>query len=222
MRSLIVASISGIALVASGCGSTSAPPPAPPSQERPSAPSSGTTPPSFEATRTATASSRLIVITGTFTGHREDGLVTADQTVEVEVHWRSAPDDIHEPEAFTFVSGSYTFSESISGVCGGSRSEGGPLNVVGPQTLFSGEPQDRDQAQIVMVDRRLDGGGLEFAASSSFRVPNADASCDFLSVGGVNSCSLLFRLTALDRLAPDAECTNESDSTWTGRLEQSG
>lgn len=164
---------------------------------------------------------RVLVIRGTFSGHFSDPLATADQTVDVEFLWHVGPDDIHDRDAFTFTSGSYTFSESIGGVCGGTRTEAGLLQPQGNQSLISGDPQDRDLARVSMIDRRITDGFLEFSLFSNFGVPNPDAEgCGPLSRSGVGSCSLKFPQLAADRLQADATCTNQAGTTWTGHLEQ--
>jgi hypothetical protein len=162
----------------------------------------------------------VVLIHATFTGHFSDPLSTADQTVEAEITWKTGPDSIHDMYAFTFTSGSFMFSESIGGVCGGTRSEAGPMNVQSGTALISGDPQDRDSAKAVMIDRRIEESLLEFSLFSQYGVPNADAEgCGPLSRSGVGSCSLTFPLVTLDRLREDASC-DETGSSWTGHLEQ--
>jgi hypothetical protein len=159
------------------------------------------------------------VLRGTFTGHHSDPLSTADQTVQVELHWNAGPDDIHDANAFTLTSGSFTFSEAIGGVCGGSRTEAGPMrSFVNPQSLLSADPQDRNNAQVGVIDRRITGGGVEFTVFSSFEVPNADPEgCGDLDRSGVGSCSLVFLQTGIGTLQEDARCTGASGD-WTGHL----
>ncbi len=160
------------------------------------------------------------MIHATFTGHATDPLATADQMVTAEIVWKTGPDSIHDIEAFTFTSGSFTFSESIDGVCGGTRSEAGPMTVLSGTALVSGDPQDIDSAKAVMIDRRIEESLLEFSVFSGFAVPNADAGCGELSRSGVGGCRLLFHLVTLDSLEPDATCDNQAGSTWTGHLDQ--
>lgn len=173
------------------------------------------------ATPPASPATGVLLIHGSFTGHFSDPLATADQTVEVDITWNAGPDDVHDRDAFVFTSGSYTFSESIGGVCGGSRTEAGPLQLQGNQSMASADPQARDSARILMIDRRMTEFLLEFSAFSNFGVPNADAEgCADLSRSGVGSCRLKFPQVAADRLAPDATCDSQSGSTWTGHLTQ--
>ncbi|MEP7082856.1 MAG: hypothetical protein ABI841_07785 [Chloroflexota bacterium] len=160
-----------------------------------------------------------MVLNGTFTGHFSDSLATAQQTVQFELHWNAGPDDIHDSNAFTLASGTFTFSESIGGVCGGSRDEEGPLtSYVNQQSLLAAEPQDRDNAQLLVIDRRLSGGGVEFSVFSSFEVPNSDPEgCGDLDRSGVGSCPLVFLQAAIGELQQDAECTS-AGGEWTGQL----
>ena len=163
----------------------------------------------------------VVILNGTFSGHFADAIVSADQGVEAELHWNAGPDDIHDVNAFTFASGIFRFSETIAGDCGGSRSESGPLILgVNPQSLLSGDPQDRDLAMVQVLDRRLTGGGVEIVAFASFEVPTADpVGCGDLDRGGVSGCPMVFLQTALEELEPDATCTDESRAvTWTGHL----
>ena len=161
----------------------------------------------------------LVVLHGTFTGHGSDLLSTADQTVGLELRWTAGPDDIHDADAFALVSGSCTFSESISGVCGGSRTEAGPLKPYSNSSLISGAIQDRDQATVNMVDACLSSGGVEFSPTSSYAVPNADRGCGPLSRSGVGICTMVFLQTAIGALWQDASCADASRNIeWTGRL----
>ena len=164
--------------------------------------------------------SRLVVLHGTFSGHSEDPLATADQTVELELHWNAGPDDIHDSKAFRFVSGTFTFNESIDGVCGGSRSEAGPLTPWSDTFLISSDIQDRDQAQVTLVDQRLSSGAVELSLTSSFLVSAPDPEgCADLSRFGVHTCTLKFLQTAIGELQPDASCSDTSRGVeWTGRL----
>lgn len=212
MRSRLAVAMSALALLLSGCGST-----APPNDGTavPPPPSEGSAPPPSPPPGT-----RVVPLHGTFTGNYSFLGTTADITVQVEVRWNVGPDDVHDPNAFTFTSGSYTFSESIPGVCGGSRTEGGPLTLFTSQSLTHGEPQDReDIVNVGMVDRRVTDGGLQLGLSSSFQVPNGAGGCDGGLSAGVGLCSLLFLQTAADKVQTDATCT-VSASTWTGHLDQ--
>jgi hypothetical protein len=190
--------------------------PTDPPSESPSCTTSDPCEPSASAGATG-----VVILNGTFSGHFTDGFVTADQGVEAQLHWNAGPDDIHDINAFTFASGGFTFSETIAGDCGGSRTEGGPLAIgVNPQSLLSGDPQSRDLAMVQVQDRRLTGGGVEIVAFASFAVSNADpAGCGDLDRGGVSGCPMVFLQTALGELQQDATCTNESRTvTWTGSL----
>ena len=157
---------------------------------------------------------------GSFTGHSEDPLASADQTVELELHWNAGPDDIHDRQAFRFESGTFTFSESIDGVCGGSRSEAGPMTPWSDTFLISGDIQDRDQASVTLVDQRLSSGAVELSLTSSFLVAAPDPEgCADLSRFGVHTCTLKFLQTAIGELQPDATCSDPSRGVdWTGRL----
>ena len=167
-----------------------------------------------------TPAAGTVLIHATFAGHFSDPLATADQSVEAEIVWKTGPNSIHDIEAFAFTSGSFTFSESIGGVCGGTRSEAGPMTVQVGTALISGDPQDIDSAKAVMIDRRIEESLLEFSVFSGYGVPNADAEgCGPLSRSGVGSCRLLFHLVTLDSLEPDASC-DQAGSSWTGHLEQ--
>lgn len=165
------------------------------------------------------AAGGVVLIHATFTGQYSDSLATADQTVNAEIVWKTGPDSIHDSSAFTFTSATFTFSESIGGVCGGTRSEAGPMNVQFGTTLTSGGPEEQQVAGAVMIDRRIAESALRFSLFSSFVVPNADAGCGDLSKSGVGSCPLIFRLVTLERLQEDAAC-EQSGTSWTGHLAQ--
>jgi hypothetical protein len=233
MRRVRAFGLSTIVLLAAGCASgapgatsttggpgpgatSTAGIPGPGGATQPAGPSTPTDPtPGPTAPATGT-----VLIHATFTGHFADPLATADQKVEADIVWKTGPDSIHDPEAFTFTAGTFTFSESIGGVCGGTRSEAGPMTVLVKTSLISGQPQDADNAKAVMIDRRIEESLLEFSAFSQFGVPNPDAEgCGPLSRSGVGSCRLLFHLVTLDSLEPDATCES-AGSTWTGHLEQ--
>lgn len=225
MRSRAVPALCAIALTLSGCGAAApsgSPSPGlnlPGGQSAPPASLPGTAGPTSAATATP-GGARVVTLHGTFTGHFADPLATADLTVEVEVRWNAGPDDIHDINAFTLSSGSFTFSESIDGVCGGSRSEEGPLtSFVNEQSLFSADPQERDNVQVSVIDQRMETGGVQFAISGSFDVPNADPEgCGDLDRSGVGTCGLVFLWTAIGELQPEATCTGASGD-WTGRLQ---
>lgn len=234
MRSGALAALGAMAFLLAACGwsGVSATPsptlggvgpaarPSRPAVESPAIPPDDSAPPPSDGSAVPTGeTTRPVVLQGTFTGHGSDPLATADQTVELELHWNAGPDDIHDPKAFALVSGSFTFSESISGVCGGSRSEVGPLTPYSNSFLISGGIQDRDQATVNMVDARLSSGGVEFSPTSSYAVPNADQGCGPLSRSGVGICTMVFLQTAIGALQQEASCADASRNIeWTGRL----
>jgi hypothetical protein len=236
MGSKALAAIGAIALMIAACGSSgtstpsptpgglvpgtspssasdqpTAPPDAPPSQDTSAAPTDPA--PSGGATR-------LVILHGAFTGHSSDPLASADQTVELELHWNAGPDDVHDSKAFRLVSGSFTFSEAIDGVCGGSRSEAGALTPWSDTFLISGDIQDRDQASVTLVDARLSSAAVELSLTSSFAVSAPDPEgCAELSRTGVGVCTLAFPQVAIGRLQEDATCSEPTlDLEWTGRL----
>ena len=231
-----IAAIGVIVLLVAACGGTGPATPSPTilggggpgatsalSSDTPSGPVAPSEPTSTPGTSTAPPSgngTRLVVLRGSFSGHSEDPLATADQTVELELHWNAGPDDIHDSKAFRFVSGSFTFSESIDGVCGGSRSEAGPLTPWSDTFLISSDIQDRDQAQVSLTDQRLSSGAVELSLTSSFLVSAPDPEgCADLSRFGVHTCTLKFLQTAIGELQPDATCSDASRGVdWTGRL----
>jgi hypothetical protein len=236
IRSRALAVLGGITLLIAACGGTTAITPSPtPGGGLPGASSgtgsasgdpgtsgplpSGAVDPTPGATPSA-GGTRLVVLHGTFTGHGEQPLSTADQTVEVELDWYAGPDDIHDSRAFRFVSGSFTFSESIDGVCGGSRSEAGPLTAFSDTFLVSGDMQDPDRATASLTDQRLSSGAVELSLTSSFAVSAPDPEgCADLSRTGVPTCTLKFLQTAIGELRPDATCADASRGVeWAGRL----
>lgn len=77
------------------------------------------------ATDAAATGGNVLVLRETFTGHYENDLATAHQTMAVEFVWQYGPDDIHDIYVFVFTAGSYMFTESIGGACGGARREAG-------------------------------------------------------------------------------------------------
>lgn len=162
----------------------------------------------------------VVTLHGTFSGHYSDSLATADLTIEVEVRWNAGPDDIHDRNAFTLTSGSFTFSETISGVCGGSRSVDGTLtSFVNEQSLLYADPRERDNVHVSVIDQRMETGGVQFAVSGYFDVPNADPEgCGDLDRSGVGTCGLVFLATAIGELQREATCTGPSGD-WTGRLQ---
>jgi hypothetical protein len=145
--------------------------------------------------------------------------VTADLAVEVELHWNAGPDDVHDINAFTLTSGTYDFSETIGGVCGGSRSESGPLTAHGsPAGLESAELQERDIVMVSVVDRRLETGDVAFSIHGYFDVPNPDPEgCGDLDRGGVGVCALEFQWLGIGQLAPEDSCS-DTPGDWTGTL----
>lgn len=186
-----------------GGGSQQPPEPGSSSEVRPS------TPPDGEA----------IVLHGTFVGQRRDALVTADLTVEFELQWNAGPEDIHDINAFAFTSGSFDFSESIGGVCGGSRSESGALTSHSdPTGLQSAELQERDIVMLSVIDQRIETGAVAFSVHGSYDVPNADPEgCGDLDRGGVGVCALEFQWLGVGQLESEATCSG-SAGDWTGTL----
>ena len=159
---------------------------------------------------------------GTFTGRYDDFLTTTDATFDVIVIWKR-PDDIHDMLSFTFESGTYTFSTVVDGVCGGTRSEGGNLHPTDPAaatSLWYGDLQERSyEVHIGLVDYRQEQGGLSFAATASFDIPNGAVGCEppYQSKGFVPVCAMEFKLATLDTLQTQASCT-QGEATWTGNL----
>ena len=161
----------------------------------------------------------MVVLDGTFTGHFSDSLVSADLTMEVELHWNAGPDDVHDINAFALTDGSYEFSETIGGVCGGSRSESGALTAHSdPTGLQSADLQERDIVMVSVIDQRIETGAVAFSIHGSFDVPNPDPEgCGDLDRGGVGVCALEFQWLDIGELAPEATCTGVSGE-WTGTL----
>jgi hypothetical protein len=188
--------------------------------------SAGTTaPPSSGAVPSAVPSPPAgddVRLHGTFTGHYDDFLTTTDATFDVIVIWKR-PNDIHDMLSFTFESGSYTFSTVVDGVCGGTRSEGGPLvlrDPAAPISLGYGDPQERSyEVHISLIDQRLNQEGLWFNPSASFDIPNGAVGCEppYQSKGFVPVCAMEFKLATLDTLETRASCT-QGEATWTGNL----
>ena len=113
-----------------------------------------------------------VTLHGRFTGHTDDPASTSDATFDVTVVWHR-PNDIQDRLNFQFESGTYTFDTTVSGVCGGTRSEGGPLALWGDdeQGLILGDPQDRShEVHATLIDNRLNQGGLEFALVATFPI----------------------------------------------------
>ena len=162
----------------------------------------------------------VITLHGTFTGHSSDGGKTADLTIEVEVRWNAGPEDIHDRNAFTLTSGSFTFSETIPGVCGGSRTEEGLLtSSITDQSLLYADPQERDNVSASVIDQRKETGGVQFALWGSFDVPNPDPEgCGDGDRYGVGGCGLVFLAIGMGELQREATCTGAGDN-WTGQLQ---
>jgi len=163
----------------------------------------------------------VITLHGTFTGHSSDDTrATADLTIEVEVRWNAGPDDIHDRNAFTLTSGSFTFSETIAGVCGGSRTvEGSLISSTNDQSLDYADPQERDNVHVSVIDQRKETGGVQFAISGSFDVPNPDPEgCGDGDRYGVGGCGLVFLATGIGQLQREASCTGAAGD-WTGQLQ---
>ena len=154
-----------------------------------------------------------ITLRGHLVAHTTQPLSTADQTIDFELRWNAGPDDIHDIAAFQFLSGSYTFSESIDGVCGGARSADGPLTVVS-DTSLQAELDDPDQLAVVLVDERLDTGAVAMTTFSGLYVSEPDpAGCAELSRAGVIGCTLRFAWLGIGRLEEAASCSDASLGT---------
>jgi hypothetical protein len=154
--------------------------------------------------------SGAITLRGHLVAHTTQPLSTADQTIDFELRWNAGPDDIHDIAAFQFLSGSYTFSESIDGVCGGARSADGPLAVFS-DTSLQAELDDPDQLAVVLVDERLDTGAVAITTFSGLYVSEPDpAGCAELSRAGVIGCTLRFAWLAVGRLEEEATCSDSS------------
>lgn len=218
--------IVGMLLVAA-C-TTSAPTQPPPSQPATIPPSGSldptqsgppTVPPSDNAT--PSAGTGTVILHGTFTGHTAGATSSADMTAQFDLQWNFGPDDIHDTNAFTFLSGSFTSAVSIAGVCGGSKKASGALKPTGGGSLSSGGLQDQDYARVTMVDQRLSPSvAVEFSAFSSYYVQGPDpAGCADSSKFGAGGCPLKFQWTAIGKLKEDATCAVESTGIqWTGHL----
>jgi hypothetical protein len=158
---------------------------------------------------------------GTFTGHYSDFAQDTTATFDVIVVWHR-PNDIHDPLNFQFESGNFTFTTTVSGVCGGTINEGTRMELWGEDGagMIYGEPQDRShEIHALLIDNRLNQGGLEFSFGADWAIPNGSVGCEppYDSHGSVPWCQLEFRLATLDTLQPDASC-EEGDITWTGHL----
>ena len=162
---------------------------------------------------------------GQFAGSTVGPLASADQTVDFELDWYAGPDDIHDIRAFRFVSGSFTFSESIEGVCGGSRSEAGDLALLGDTALAAELPDpDHDQLQVAVIDTRLENGAVSFNPFSGMYVQTPDpAGCNNSSSFGVAVCALEFGWLGIGQLETEARCEDDSLGTiWSGTLSPVG
>jgi len=157
---------------------------------------------------------------GTFQGHYSDFSQDSSATFDVIVVWHR-PNDIHDPLNFQFESGSYTFDTTVDGVCGGTVSQGGPLKLFEDgQFMYHGELQDRsEEVHAVLVDYRLNQGGLQFSFVADYAIPNGSVGCEvpYESHGSVPSCTMEFKLETLDTLKTSASC-EEGEITWTGHL----
>ena len=214
-----------VALVVLACSTagnpTGSPNPTLPAGSSPPATAGTGSPPPSEAIPTLSADVDDVRLHGTFTGHQDDPASTSDATFDVVVIWHR-PNEIHDMLNFQFESGSFTFSTSVTGVCGGTRTEGGPLEFwsEGNQSLIYGDPQDRSQTlHISLIDNRLEQGGLVFAEAVHFDIPSGAAECQppYASYGYISNCSLEFRLATLDTLKTEASCA-EGGTSWTGQL----
>ncbi len=225
MRSRALVALCALSFVVAACGALPGEAASSPSDRGPGGGADGESqaPPPEPEDETevppAPEGAETVVLHGTFTGHRSDPLATADLSVEVELHWNAAPDDIHDINAFTLTSGSFEFSESIGGVCGGTRSESGPLTSHStPQSLESAELQERDIVMVSVIDQRIETGNVAFSIHGSFDVPSSDPEgCGDLDRSGVGVCALEFQWLGVGELAPEASCSDVAGE-WTGRL----
>ena len=209
-------------LLVAACGATAGP--SSTASDEVSGPGGGSQQPpepgsTTEVRPTPAPDGEAVVLHGSFVGQRRDALVTADLNVEFELRWNAAEDDIHDINAFAFTSGSFDFSESIAGVCGGSRSESGELTSHSdPTGLQSAELQERDIVMLSVIDQRIDTGAVAFSVSGSYDVPNADPEgCGDLDRGGVGVCALEFQWLGVGQLESEATCSGPSGD-WTGTL----
>jgi hypothetical protein len=209
-------------LLVAGCGATGGPG-STASDEGPGPGGGSQQPPepvsSTEELPSTPVDGEAIVLHGSFVGLRRDTLVTADLTVEFDLHWNAGPDDVHDINAFALDSGSFEFSESIDGVCGGSRSESGELTSHSdPTGLQSAELQERDIVMLSVIDQRIETGAVAFSVSGSYDVPNPDPEgCGDLDRGGVGVCALEFQWLGVGQLASEATCSGNAGD-WTGTL----
>ena len=227
MSSRAIAIVGAALLLAAAC-TTSAPSQPPPSQPATlppsgSPPPTSSPPPSVPPSDNATpsAGTGTVILHGTFTGHTAGATSSADMTAQFDLQWNFGPDDIHDMNAFTFLSGSFTSAVSIAGVCGGSKSASGALTPTGGGSLSSGGLQDQDYARVVMVDQRLSPSvAVEFSAFSSYYVQGPDpAGCADSSKFGAGGCPMKFQWTAIGKLKEDATCSVEGTGIqWTGHL----
>lgn len=169
------------------------------------------------------AASGVIRLHGRFVGRTVGPLASADQTVDFELDWYAGPDDIHDMRAFRFVSGAFTFSESIEGVCGGSRSEAGDLSLL-DDTALAADLTSPDQLQVALIDTRLENNAVSFSAFSGLYVSEPDpAGCGNSSSFGVAVCALEFAWLGVGQLESEARCEDESLGTvWSGTLSPVG
>jgi len=173
----------------------------------------------------------VVRLHGTFTGHDETGpLSTSDATFDLTVLWYN-PSNIHEPLAFQFESGSFTFSTNVIGVCAGTLSDGGQLEIDGDNVqhlLFGHALEDKRYASAGLSDDRADGRGLSIALGAHFILPgNGDPSCEppYEPYGTLPICPLAFlpvpaaTQDGRPTLQTNATCENDlGTTTWTGHL----
>ena len=183
------------------------------------APSSGPQSVAPDPSPASSSAAGVITLQGHLVGHTEQPLSTADQTVDVEIVWNAGPDDIHDLLAFRFTTGSYTFSESIDGVCGGSFSSDGPL-VLLSETSMEADLGPEDQLAVQVIDQRLETGAVVLNSFSGVYVSEPDpAGCNELSKAGLISCPLEFAWLGVGQLETEATCDDESrGARWTGTL----
>ena len=108
MRSRALVALCAMTLLIAACGATGGPGSTASVEgigqggesQQPPDPASST-----EVQPTPPPDGEAVVLHGSFVGQRRDSLVTADLTVEFELRWNAAEDDIHDINAFAFNSG---------------------------------------------------------------------------------------------------------------------
>ena len=95
-------------------------------------------------------------------------------------------------------------------------------------TFVLGDGTDEDRHAVAQVlDRRADGGGVDFALNTYFTLPgNGDPSCEppFQPYGSLPICPLQFQQLPdptqgwLPTLQSSDDCDDGIGTTWTGHL----